>query len=330
MRGFTLIELLVAMCIMLLITAAALSLVGPVRDAFQVQPESSDQQQRIRIGVDALHRDLLMAGAGMYAAGSVGALHQAFAPVMPYKAFGSSSDAATGTRFRPDAISLVFVPSTPAQTRLAAAMEAGSLAIDLEDEAVCPRSTSAQVCGFGAGDQVLVFDRGGEWDVFTVDRVEGDARLILTGLAPSRSFAAGANLVRATAVTHALKEDPASGAFQLVRANAFDPAQPVLDHVVKLEFRYFGGPDPADELTPALLADGPWRPDEGARNRFDADLLRIRRVRFTIRVQTAVASLRGPAGTLFTNGGLARAGGRYVPDMEIQLDVTPRNLNLDR
>ena len=30
----------------------------------------------------------------------------------------------------------------------------------------------------------------------------------------------------------------------------------------------------------------------------------------------------------FTNGGTARAGRRYVPDLEIQLDVTPRNLNL--
>ena len=67
----------------------------------------------------------------------------------------------------------------------------------------------------------------------------------------------------------------------------------------------------------------------GARNRFDADLLRIRRVRVTLRVQTAVASLRGPAGVLFTNGGLSRSGGRSVPDLEMQFDVTPRNLNLE-
>ena len=61
----------------------------------------------------------------------------------------------------------------------------------------------------------------------------------------------------------------------------------------------------------------------------DADLLRIRRVRFTLRVQTALASLRGPAGLLFTHGGLSRAAGRTVPDVEIQFDVTPRNLNLE-
>ena len=91
-----------------------------------------------------------------------------------------------------------------------------------------------------------------------------------------------------------------------------------------------GDADAPVEIAPALLTDGPWCPDAGARNRFDADLLRIRRVRFILRVQTALASLRGPAGMLFTNGGVARAGGRYVPDLEIQLDVTPRNLNLGR
>ena len=83
------------------------------------------------------------------------------------------------------------------------------------------------------------------------------------------------------------------------------------------------------EIPPALLTDGPWCPDSLARNRFDADLLRIRRVRFTLRVQTAMASLRGPAGLLFARGGLSKAAGRTVPDIEIALDVTPRNLNLE-
>jgi hypothetical protein len=82
-------------------------------------------------------------------------------------------------------------------------------------------------------------------------------------------------------------------------------------------------------MTPALLTDGPWCPDATARNRFDADLLRIRRVRFSLRVQTALESLRGPASVLFTRGGLARTASRYVPDLEIQLDVSPRNLNLE-
>jgi hypothetical protein len=84
------------------------------------------------------------------------------------------------------------------------------------------------------------------------------------------------------------------------------------------------------ELTRAVLTNGPWCPDDVAPNRFDADLFRIRKVRVTLRVQSALPSLRGPAGALFLKGGTARNGLRYVPDLELQFDVTPRNLSLDR
>jgi len=84
------------------------------------------------------------------------------------------------------------------------------------------------------------------------------------------------------------------------------------------------------ELTPGMLSDGPWCPDGTSPNRFDADLLRVRSVRVTVRVQAALASLRGPASALFLKGGTARAGDLYVPDLEVQFDVTPRNLNLGR
>jgi prepilin-type N-terminal cleavage/methylation domain-containing protein len=384
MRGFTLVELLVAMAITLIVTAATLSLIGPAHDMFQVQPESADLHQRIRVGIDALQRDLLMAGAGMYAAGAVGPLHQALAPIMPYRAFGSASDAARGTYFRTDAISLLFVPTTPSQTRLSMPMAAGALGISIDTPPTCPVATTTQMCGLAAGDQVIVFDRTGGWDVFSVDRIDGGA-ITLKGQSPTREYPAGSDVAEAMAVAYALKADPVSGAFQLVRADASDPAQPLLDHVVKLEFRYFGdaapprvlddsemtlrvsygpAPPPFDEslpgwpagesctftivdgrresrlstlgapgsiveIAPARLTDGPWCPDAGARNRFDADLLRVRRVRFTLRVQTALASLRGPAGLLFTHGGLSRAASRTVPDVEIQFDVTPRNLRLE-
>jgi prepilin-type N-terminal cleavage/methylation domain-containing protein len=381
-KGFTLVELLIAMAITLIVTAATLSFVRPAHDAFQVQPETADLHQRARVGIDALQRDLSMAGAGMYAAGAVGPLHQALAPVMPYRAFGAGSDAARGTYFRADAISLLFVPSTASQTTLSLPMRAGALEISMSNSATCPAATATQVCGFATGDHVLVFDGAGEWDVFRVDRAGVDAAMTLRGQPATRELAPGSNVTEARAITYALKADPTTGAFQLVRADGFDPAQPLLDHVVKLEFQYFGDPEPPRvldetaarprasygpvpppldeamgawpagenctfaivdghhqtrltalgpagplvELPSSLVTDGPWCPDAGARNRFDADLLRIRRVRFTIRVQAAVASLRGPAGVLFTNGGLSRSGGHMVPDFEIQLDVTPRNL----
>ena len=99
------------------------------------------------------------------------------------------------------------------------------------------------------------------------------------------------------------------------------------EHVPRLATLAAGG---LVELTPDVLTDGPWCPDGTASNRFDADLLRIRKVRVTLRVQSATASLRGPASALFFKRGTARAADLYVPDLEVQFDVTPRNLNLGR
>ena len=83
-------------------------------------------------------------------------------------------------------------------------------------------------------------------------------------------------------------------------------------------------------LTQAQLSDGPWCPDAARADRFDADLLRIRKVRVDMRVQAALKSLRGPAGALFMRGGTSTSSTRYVPDQEIRFDITPRNLNLGR
>ena len=84
------------------------------------------------------------------------------------------------------------------------------------------------------------------------------------------------------------------------------------------------------KLTGAQMTDGPWCPNAASANRWDADLLRVRKVAVTLRVQAAAATLRGPAGTLFTRGGTSRGGDRFVPDQEIRFEVSPRNLNLGR
>ncbi len=83
-------------------------------------------------------------------------------------------------------------------------------------------------------------------------------------------------------------------------------------------------------LPPAQLTDGPWCPDDANPNRWDADLLRIRRIGVTLRVQAAVAALRGPAGALFANPGTSSGGSRFVPDLEIRFQISPRNLNPGR
>jgi hypothetical protein len=86
------------------------------------------------------------------------------------------------------------------------------------------------------------------------------------------------------------------------------------------------GPSP---VNPGIFTDGPWCPSPTSPNRFDADMLRVRKVRVTLRLQAALASLRGPAGLLFTNGGTA-SGGNMVPDQEIRFDVALRNFSFGR
>src|SRR5262249_39775356 len=104
------------------------------------------------------------------------------------------------------------------------------------------------------------------------------------------------------------------------------PDVPLADHVVALAFAYAG--DAQVPLDAAQFIDGPWLPDGSAPSRWDADLERVRAIDVTLRVQSAVASLRGPAGILFTHAGTASSGRRWVPDLAVHFVVAPRNLNL--
>ena len=107
--------------------------------------------------------------------------------------------------------------------------------------------------------------------------------------------------------------------------------------VPRPEIQTLGPPGSEPVLMPAsMLTDGPWCPadvntsGDAMPNKYDADMLRVRKVRITLRVQVANAVLRGPAGTLFRNAGTSRSGERFVPDQEIRFDIAPRNLNLGR
>jgi hypothetical protein len=79
-------------------------------------------------------------------------------------------------------------------------------------------------------------------------------------------------------------------------------------------------------LTAAMLTDGPWCPDAASPHRFDADLLRIRRVSVMLRVQASMPWFRGPDPALFANPGTGRSPAWLVLDQQLRLAVTPRNL----
>ena len=82
-------------------------------------------------------------------------------------------------------------------------------------------------------------------------------------------------------------------------------------------------------IGPSLLQDGPWCPDAAHSFRFDADLLRIRRVRVHVRLQAA-RPFRGFPGAWFANGGAAGDPWRFVPDERVTLEVMPRNVHVAR
>jgi hypothetical protein len=384
------VELLLALLITVSVAAVIFNFAAPAHRIFQAQPEQSDLQQKLRVGVDSLTRDLVMAGAGVYSGAAVGPLTYLVAPIMPYQAFGDAPDSSQGTFFRRDAISFIYVPTTSAQTTLAAPLAPGSLELQLAAAPNCPATTATQVCGFKSGDRLMIMDQDSQWDIYSVDQITaGLAALRHRGTPTTASYDAGATVTEVRLGTYYLKTDESSRTYQLMRHDGWATELPVVDDVVRLDFRYFGDPEPPRltgkpldepgpwttygpappqtgttrgswppgenctflivngehgprleaisggglsqvELTQAMLTDGPWCPDAVRPNRFDADLLRVRKIRATMRVQSALASLRGPAGRLFLKGGTAKAAERYVPDLEVEFDIAPRNLNLGR
>ena len=123
--------------------------------------------------------------------------------------------------------------------------------------------------------------------------------------------------------TYYAKNDSGAGTFQLMHYDGASTDLPVVDHVVRLRFEYFD--NGSSLLDSTVLQDGPWTPDEPGAPMFDADLLQIRRIRVSLRVQAALDAMRGPAGVLFAHGGTSTSAERYLPDLEVSFDVALRN-----
>ncbi len=390
-EGFTIIEMLVAVAIMMAVTGAVFSLVNPAHGVFQTQPEVADVQQRLRVSVDTLTRDLSMAGAGISTGTAAGPLVSYFAPVMPYRRGEVGDDGRTGTFYRPDAISILYVPSTSAQTTAIGAIDLGSELV-IAARVNCGLSVHDRLCGFTEDMRVLLFDPRGAFDTATVTDVQGQSLRVRHGPLSSGYDRGDTIVAEVASHTYYLKADTSTNTFQLMHYDGYQTDRPVVDNVVKMAFEYFGAPEPprmmpdvstsatevrattygplpppldADEpsdswpagencvfavasgshvsrlptvapgttpvrLDPAMLRDGPWCPDATHAMRFDADLFRVRRVRVVVRVQAAAASMRGPTGVLFTRGGTRSSAERFVPDQEIRMDVTPRNMGAGR
>ena len=387
--GFSLVELLIAMLVFGLVCGAILDLLSPAAAAFDTEIEVSDLHQRLRVAVSTLQRDLSAAGAGAHGGGTLGVLGDYLAPVLPYR-WGASNPDPPGT-FRTDTVTVLFVPAAAAETAVVGRFPPVGAEQVVETRADCGGVRQDARCGFTQGMRVLLFRPGARWDIGIAGQVH-DAALHVVGPPPlPAEYDAGDGVAaQLDAHTYYLKTDVANGRFELMHYDGDRTDLPVVDHVVKLEFRYWGdphppqllagrpladpgpwttyGPPPPDlgtpsgmawpdgencvfaigagahvprlaelmpdasglvELTAPLLNDGPWCPDAASVFRYDADLLRVRRIGVTVRVEAGASWLRGPASAFFMRGGTARTS-RYVPDQEVTFTVAPRNLGTRR
>ena len=403
--GFSIVEMLVATAIMMAVTGATFQLMNPAHGMFAAQPEVSDMQQRLRIAIETLKKDLLMAGAGTYSGNNkLGSLGQYVATILPdregnispdppgtYKCTTTYCEALDAS----DTITIMYVPPTSAQTTLSDPMPSNSAELKVNAQlGGCPKNDA--LCGFKPGMQVMIFDDTGTSDIFSITHVQTSAlHLQHRGQDLSKAYPANSTFVtQIAAATYWLKTDTVAETYQLMRYDGYQTDVPIAENIVGLAFEYFADPappvllktvtdpkgpwtnygpkppavgvdlasdtwgagenclfmisgtqqvartemavplgpvnGPLVKLTEATLSDGPWCPDASIGNRFDADLLRIRKVRVTLRVQVGDKTMRGPTGTFFLRGGTSKGGERYIPDQEISFEVTPRNLNFGR
>jgi hypothetical protein len=343
-----------AMILLLIVTGAAFSLVNPGTVASQAQPEAMDMQQRARIGSDLLFRDLFMAGAGVYLGPKSGALTNYFAPIIPRKMGFQNPDAWNVART--DAVTISYIPNTYSQTTIRDPMPLPSSELKVEDMPNCPKGEP--LCGFKDGMTLLIFDEEGHWDFFTVTNVQDEAGH-LNHHQQDLSYAYQPGAVVTQAESHMYYYDAANR--QLRHYDGYQTDVPVVDNVVGVRFDYYGDPLPPTRPKPSLgvanclysttgtyiagmptlttqggslaelpisiLNDGPWCGNNA--NRFDADLLRVKKVKVTLRVQASQAQFRG-SGADFAVAGTNNSAIKSLPDYTVTFEVTPRNINLGR
>ncbi len=268
-RGFTLVEALVATCVMVLIVAGILQILSPSGGLFQTQPEISDIQQRLRVAVDQLTYDLSNAGAGSYSGlndttnyQTARSLANYFAPILPYVQSSDVNDDGPG-KFFSNRITIVYVPTTAAQTSLKSDMPNQGSLIQVNQESGCPFQPNTQqvvdpLCGFHAagadgagGTKAVIYDGTGAFDQFVVtavDEVDGtlDVQHVQQGQL-SQPYRVPSRISEVTSHAYFVKPDTN----QLMRDDGLGTAVPVMDNAVGVSFEYFGDPLPPAFVAPA-------------------------------------------------------------------------------
>lgn len=348
--GFTLVELLVTMALALTVFFVVFLFLSLHVTLARTQPDVADVQQRGRVAADILSRDLADAGAWADRGGIMRGL-SCCVPVLQPRRIGTRFADPPGTA-RDDVLTIVRLSAGATPGRLRDPIGAGVLA--LENGAGCV--PSRPVCGLREGDAAIVFDTKGHHDFFLLGAPGADSAPVQ----PRQGGAAypfGAGALAGGVDTRTYYFDAA--ARQLRQYDGHLSDVPVVDDVVSVRFEYwgtagvpertraedgtetcwfdaagqprFGRPlsppgSPNVSLPIEVFRDGPWCGADD--NRFDADLLRVRHVRATVRVAAAADTARG-TGADFLVAGRANSALRLVPDVEVTVDVAPRILTGD-
>ncbi len=314
-RGVTLVELLIATVLTMVVTAGVFAVLAPSQGLFTLQPEVADTLQRLRVAAATLSRELVAAGGG--AASQDGAsVADHFAPVRPYRIGDVASDARAGVHYRGDVVTVAYATRAPTPSSRLVAVGRGVLPVVTH--------TYYLRADVRAGTSQLMLYDGRETDLPVLEDVVGLGFEYFGESHPPVLLAGDGAEARASyGPTPPASWHDDTGDTWAAGENCTFALQ---DGVHASRLATLSATRGLVPLPPSLLTDGPWCPDAAQEERFDADLLRIRRVRVWLRVQ-ASRSFRGPAGALFMRAGTATGAARVVPDQEIRLDVSPPNLN---
>jgi hypothetical protein len=274
------------------VTGAIFALVEPSRGTFRAQPEVADVQQRMRVGVDMLSKDLVMAGAGVYMGANSGSLINFFPPVMPFRMGQRYPGEPPGDGTITDRITIAYIPNTPSQAAVRDAMPKTSREIKVFAQAscggsdvqiVCPNgeTSDGSLCGFCKDDRVVVFDGTGYFDFLTITKVNADNG---TNPGPLIQY----DKEREDLSKHYCPEDlppmvqceDPGHSPQIAKvethtyfregnqlfhyAGGTEEPVPIVDNVVDLQFQYFVDPNPPVNVGCQAARDLPVLPSNGS------------------------------------------------------------------
>ena len=288
----TLTELLVAASVMTLVSGAALSAVLPLQRAFAAQPEASSLTQRSRVVAEMLAGDLRRATL-----------------VLPLRVGDVDNDIPQGVFYRDDVVTVLADPVEALARGIVAPYESRTYHLRRDGEGIWQlMQYDGRASDQPAVEDViaLAFEYFGEAEP-PLPRMtaEGEVRVTYGAVPPpldvddpDDSWGAGENC-----------------SITIADGRHAPRLAPLGTGVVP--------------LASSTLVDGPWCPDAGHAFRFDADLLRIRRVRVHVRLQAA-RPFRSLAGPWFANPGAAGDPARFVPDETVVLEIAPRNVHAAR